>query len=154
MPPCRSSALYQLLLLALVGSVAALAFTLTGRLGSYVREAVAVDVRYGTLAERGLSVAVASAPDVDPARLAAGRYLASSNAALIVFEGAPSSVEVSGRAADLAWLDGGMAVRYLDPARADGAVVPAPLKTSFVLVLPAGRIGELGLGRGERLELI
>jgi hypothetical protein len=154
MPPRRSSALYQLLLLALVASVAALAFTLTGRIGGYIREAVLVDVRYGTLAERGLSVAVASAADDDPARLAVGRYLASSNAALVVFEGAPSSVEVAGRAADLAWLDGGLAVRYLDPSRAAGTVVPAPMKAGFVLVLPAGRIGEIGLRPGERLELI
>ena len=154
MNPRRASALYPFLLAALVASFAALAFTLSGRLAGYLREAVAVDVRHGTLAERGLSVAVASAPVADPTRLALGRYLGQAGSALVVFEGAPSSVELAGRGADLAWLDSGMAVRYLDEARPAGAIVPAPTRSPFLLVLPEGYAARLNLRPGERLELI
>lgn len=154
MSPRRSSPAYAALLVALVGSVTALAFSLSGALSGYFREAVAVDVRYGTLAMRGLSIAVASAPADDPARLAAKRYLGEANSALVVFEGTPGSVEVSGRAVDLVWLDRGMAVRYLDRDRADGEVVAAPLRTSFLLVLPDGFAAGANLRVGERLTLI
>lgn len=154
MPPRRASALYPLLLFALVASFAALSFSLSSRLAGYLREAVAVDIRYGTLAEKGISVAVASAASDDPARLAAARYLGQAGAALIVFEGVPSSVEISGRAADLAWLDSSMAVRFLDEDRPSGAIVAAPVRTSFLLVLPDGYAAKVNLRKGERLQII
>lgn len=154
MSPERSSPTYAFLLLALVGSVTALAFSASGYLAGYFREAVAIDVRYGTLAAEGISIAVASAGEADPTRLAADRYLGRANSALVVFEGEPRSVEVSGRAVDLVWLDRGMAVRYLDPGRAIGATVAAPLRSPFLLILPEGYAATVSLRPGERLSII
>ncbi len=154
MPPRRSSPLYQLLLLGLVGSVAVLALSLTGKLARFARDAVAVDTRFGTLAEQGISVAVASAGSENPTRVAAGRYLASARAALVVFEGDPVTVEIRGRAVDLAWLDSRMAIRAVDERRADGSVVAPAVSSGFLLVLPAGFAEERGLSRGEQLRLI
>jgi hypothetical protein len=154
MPTRRSSPFYELLLLALVGSVALLAFSLTGRLARFARDAVAVETRFGTLAEQGISVAIAAAGGEDPTGVAAGRYLASARAALVVFDGDPVSVEILGRDADLAWLDPRMAIRVIDARRADGSVVAPPIRSGFLLVLPAGFAEERGLVRGEQLRLI
>lgn len=143
-------------MLGLVASVAFLSFSIADTVLGYFQEAVAIETRHGVLAEKGLSVTVAAGPDENPVRLAAGRYLASTGSALIVFEGVPVSVELRDRAADLLWMDSSLAIRVIDESQDAGSILLAPdaAASQFLLLLPAGYVARENLRPGERLMLI
>lgn len=144
----------RLFILLLVAGVTGIGFVTVRQLHSFFQDAVPVDVRYGTLAEQGVSVLIASAAVGNPSRLASESYLASASVALVVFEDEPVSVQLGGGRADLAWLDTDLKVKTLDAGRAAGSVTEAPSRSPFLLILPDGYAEQVNLRSGERLNLL
>jgi hypothetical protein len=150
----RSDA-YNVLLLGLVATIAVVMFAVSGRIAGYFAEAIALEVRHGTLAESPLSVLIAAAAPTNPARLPVGRYLERARSALVIFEGdIPMQVELRGSGADLVWLDSGLEVREVVPNLESGEQLSAPARATFLLVLPSGYADKVSLHRGEMLTFL
>jgi hypothetical protein len=146
---------YAVFLLAVVAGIAVLGFSIASRVEGYFAEAIALDVRHGTLAGSPISVVVAAAAPVDPARLPVARYFERARGALVIFDGdVPLHVEARGDRADLVWLDGSLAVRAIDADSPSGEAVAAPTRATFLLVLPAGYAEDQSLRPGEFLTLL